>query len=297
VEVLYATDGSDDARRAEAFIRAIGNRASLDVTVLSVFAGGHHGREAPFFGRDGLVDLKARMEQAASEAAAGLRAAGFRVDALVADGAPGPRIVQRTARGHPDLTVVGAGRHRWVGRLLLGSTSFHVLHASPAPVLVVHETPSGPGPFRILVTADGSEGAASAAATVAAFADPRTCQMTVLVAHTPSHLPLPVPMAMAGTPLQQVVLAAPVGDADRIAADTARFLRRRGFRCSTVVTEGSPHSVISAECEARRYDLVVAGSRGRGPLGRAVLGSVSDAIARHAPAALIGRPWVPGPSR
>jgi len=37
------------------------------------------------------------------------------------------------------------------------------------------------------------------------------------------------------------------------------------------------------------FDLVAVGSRGLGPIARAILGSVSDQVVRHSPAALIGR--------
>lgn len=40
-----------------------------------------------------------------------------------------------------DLTAIGAGSTRWLGRLLLGSVSIRVLHASPTSVLVATRHP------------------------------------------------------------------------------------------------------------------------------------------------------------
>ncbi|MGH2689612.1 MAG: universal stress protein [Actinomycetota bacterium] len=56
-----------------------------------------------------------------------------------------------------------------------------------------------------------------------------------------------------------------------------------------MTSHGSPQGIITGECESGDYDLVVVGSRGHGPARRAVLGSVSDLVARLAANAFIGR--------
>src|SRR5918911_985221 len=96
---------------------------------------------------------------------AGPAEAGFRTDARVAVGPPGRRIVEAVADGY-DLVVVGAGNHEWLGRLLLGSTSTHVLQHSPASVLVVNEPPLRPAAPRVLLATDGSPEAMEAALTL-----------------------------------------------------------------------------------------------------------------------------------
>jgi nucleotide-binding universal stress UspA family protein len=60
---------------------------------------------------------------------------------------------------------------------------------------------------------------------------------------------------------------------------------------STVVRAGDPATAIVARAEEGEHDLVVVGSRGLGPLGSLVLGSVSRAvIARsHVPVLVAGR--------
>jgi nucleotide-binding universal stress UspA family protein len=61
----------------------------------------------------------------------------------------------------------------------------------------------------------------------------------------------------------------------------AEPLRRQGREVETVVTFGNPAREIITSAAAA--DLIVMGSQGRGAVGRLVLGSVANHVARHAP--------------
>jgi nucleotide-binding universal stress UspA family protein len=65
----------------------------------------------------------------------------------------------------------------------------------------------------------------------------------------------------------------------------AEVLRRSGnkFEIGGDIIEGSPKRVILDEAEAWGADLIVVGSHGRRGLDRFLLGSVSQAVALHAP--------------
>ena len=58
--------------------------------------------------------------------------------------------------------------------------------------------------------------------------------------------------------------------------------RRAHVNVSFLIWEGEPGPAIVEAAEAERVDLVVVGTRGRTRLERAVLGSVSDHVVRHA---------------
>jgi nucleotide-binding universal stress UspA family protein len=58
--------------------------------------------------------------------------------------------------------------------------------------------------------------------------------------------------------------------------------RRAGVQTTFLVWEGDPGPAIVEAAEAEHADLVVIGSRGRNRVERAVLGSVSDHVIRHA---------------
>ncbi|MBK6426145.1 MAG: universal stress protein [Blastocatellia bacterium] len=62
--------------------------------------------------------------------------------------------------------------------------------------------------------------------------------------------------------------------------------RERGFSTddvSTSVVLGTPKRVILDEAEEWKADLIVVGSHGDGPIKRFLIGSVSLAVAMHAP--------------
>jgi nucleotide-binding universal stress UspA family protein len=68
--------------------------------------------------------------------------------------------------------------------------------------------------------------------------------------------------------------------------DRAAAILRDGdaeFEITTKIAEGNPKHVILDEAEHWNPDLIVLGSHGRSGLGRFLLGSVSQAVALHAP--------------
>jgi len=59
-------------------------------------------------------------------------------------------------------------------------------------------------------------------------------------------------------------------------------LRSAGINVSTAIAQGNPKSIILDEAKVWGADLIVLGSHGRKGLERFLVGSVSDAVLRHA---------------
>ncbi|HVL50204.1 MAG TPA: universal stress protein [Actinomycetota bacterium] len=289
MKILYTTDGSDASRSAAALLAALVNRSDVELTVLSVAEVELMFAEAYFVEGDLLGEVRRRSKQLVDAATSEFRDVGFTAQGHVIEGRPGPTIVRSAKIGGYDLVVVGAASKSWMGKLLLGSVSTHVLHASPCAVLVVHEPPAQVEHLKVLVATDGSGSADGAAAALTSIADPSGCEVTVMsVAEVPNLLVAGYPFA----PLAGVSPEIVTDLLERARSNSERLvhsLRSAGFAAESVVTEGSPRSLILDRAQAGGYDLVVLGTQGHGPILSGVLGSVSDAVSRHAKATLVGR--------
>lgn len=289
MKILFATDGSEASEAAAKLLMAAVNPPACELTVLSV------AENVPMFPEMYIVqpDLAGKVLAAAQaevdRTVAGFKAQGFNAEGDVVEGLPGRSIVDRAEKGGFELVVVGAGSRSWLGHLLLGSVSTCVLHNSPVSVLVVHDPPRSDGKLRALVATDGSASAGAAVSDFTSLGDPGRCEVTVIsVAKIPYT-------AVGGYPYPPMVGIDPslvteyVDQARQKAERTAEILRRSGYEPEVVATDGAPHHLIVEEAEKGGFDMVVLGSRGHGPVLRGLLGSVSDAAARHAHATLVGR--------
>jgi nucleotide-binding universal stress UspA family protein len=83
-----------------------------------------------------------------------------------------------------------------------------------------------------------------------------------------------------------------------VAQDLVERGRRIGVTVTFLIWEGDPGESIVEAARSEHADLIVVGSHGRSGVGRALIGSVSDHVVRHAPCpVLVVRQGVdePGP--
>lgn len=190
-------------------------------------------------------------------------------------GTPAGVITDLAEEQKVDTIVVGSPHRGPVGRTLIGSVADGLLHGAPCEVMVA---PRGfaaeeHGPFRTIAVAydDAPESKlALARAEELALA----CRAT-LVIYTVSAPPAVVPGAVGYTPAippeAGAIVTRAVKGADEQLAATGRALN------------GVPATAIVEACEEAGADLLVAGSRGYGPVMRVLLGSVSTRLAHKAP--------------
>lgn len=76
-------------------------------------------------------------------------------------------------------------------------------------------------------------------------------------------------------------------EAEESVGRTANALRNAGLRAETRVGEGEPRSGVLDVAAEWHADLIVLGSHGRTGLRRLLLGSVAEAVARHAPCSVL----------
>ena len=136
--------------------------------------------------------------------------------------------------------------------------------------------------MRILLAIDSSRFSEAAIRAVAERGRPQDTEVRVL--SVVESMPLLVSREMAGyDPALETAWESQKQNAEELVRKAAESLQVRGLRVATTVVEGDPKSKILDLAEEWPADLIVIGSHGRKGLSRFLIGSVSDAVARHAP--------------
>ena len=162
----------------------------------------------------------------------------------------------------------------------MGSVSSSVVHHAHCPVMVVRDEPLAL-PTRILMATDGSEDArhaADAALELAAEFDSEL-HLTYVAPMPARHIGL----GRLAADLPPEVLAGVEEEAKtRLAEQLGKMGEGRGKIARAHARVGLPSAEIVALAEELEAGLVVVGSRGLGGIRRALMGSVSDSVVRHA---------------
>lgn len=274
--ILVPVDGSACATAALEYAAAVAADVGATVHVVHVVDPTPAGddRLAPddldAFDEAGAALLETAVERAERAGAAAV--------AEACRGEPGPAILERAAERDADLLVVGTHGRSGVRRFFLGSVAEGVLRGADAPVVTVREgtdeTASWP-PERVVVATDGSEFARAALAEAVAVA--AECGATVSILSVADATDPGFEIRPARTRKRLETAAR-----DRV-DDAAAFARDAGAPAvETAVRFGVVFEAVVAFADERGADLVAVGTRGRGGVGRALLGSVAERVVRGA---------------
>jgi nucleotide-binding universal stress UspA family protein len=135
--------------------------------------------------------------------------------------------------------------------------------------------------MRIQLAIDDSKFSEAAIETVIEQARPHGTEVRVLhVLELPSLL---VSREMGGyDPALETAWESERQQARAVVAKAAELFRARGLKVAAAVEDGDQKSKILDVAEEWHADLIVLGSHGRKGLNRFLMGSISDAVARHA---------------
>ena len=136
--------------------------------------------------------------------------------------------------------------------------------------------------MRILVAIDDSKYSQAAANAVISNIRPDGTEVTLL--HVLDPFPRAVAAAMGSKEMPDFVTARMKlrDQAEAFLAQIAEQFRIAKFAVSQVLAEGDPRDIILDCAEQLPADLIVLGSHGRTGMTRLFMGSVSEAVARHA---------------
>jgi nucleotide-binding universal stress UspA family protein len=202
-------------------------------------------------------------------------------------GSPSKVILETVHWWRPDLVVVGSHGRSAVARLFLGSVALELIHKAACSVRVVRAgEPIACDPPRIVVGTDGSPEAEAAIRSVAARSWPIGTEVQIV---SVVETLVPVTTALEESTYAQEHAYSVIRDDDtrqrfhlaEVAAESAEILRRAGLCVSVAVVDGDPGPAIVAAAE--HASAVFVGDKGRGRMGRLLLGSVSTYVVTHAP--------------
>ena len=211
-----------------------------------------------------------RLEADAAFASIQDEVSGTDAERITEHGNPADRLSAVADTRDADLIVVGTRGAGPARAALLGSVSQELAARGSRPVVIVPDldppAPDGPlAPGPVVCGVDGSEAARDAARVALCLADGLHAALTLVSVHT-RH-------------------AAGDDTADALAAMAADApVRDQVERLATI---GDPADALARTATKRRAALLVVGSRGRGPVRAALLGSVSATVTRLAPCPVV----------
>jgi nucleotide-binding universal stress UspA family protein len=290
-KILLATDGSEEGELAARTAADLAEKTSSELHVVHVYGIAPVG--PPVYPE--ATDLQSEEHEAETEKIQRtseqrarqvleaelekVRSAGTMVaQAHLIEGRVAPEIVALAEEIGAGLIVMGSRGHGGIRRALIGSVSDSVVRHAHCPTLVVREEQLT-FPSTILLAVDGSEEARLAASTAADLAEGTDSELQVVTVG-----PF-VPTMFAATEEEPARLAR---EARRTLDEQMEAIEAAGGRVAqTHLRLGGAAEEIVALAEDVGAGLIAMGSRGRGGIRRALMGSVSERVLHHAHCAVM----------
>lgn len=275
--LLVATDLLPKSEAAIARAAKLTTSLRADCSLLHAFSTDARDGTVPKRTRESVVRLSAIAAQEGWPARQP-------INVLSRAGAPATVIIEAATELRADLLVLGPhesrGASERISRAFGGTIAERVLAARVCPVLVVREQLQG-SYRRILVALDQSRAALQAIRTAEALVMSHEADVSVL--HS------------VGAPYFDTVeyLGAPHGMSarafqafrDRATVDVRALLRQASAdisRYGIQIEDRPPARAILDAMDQQEPDLLVLGTSGRGPWGRALIGSVASEVMSQA---------------
>jgi nucleotide-binding universal stress UspA family protein len=276
-KISLATDGSRDAELAATTAVGLAKSTGSELNVVTIAEEyPHHEAYWPLAERS-----RQRAQEVLAEQVRKIENLGSEIGQHhLRTGTAAEEVVRSAEEMGAGLLVVGSRGRGRIRRALMGSVSDSVVRHAHCPVLVVRWKPLVL-PAKILLATDGSEETRLAAATAADLT--RRTGAELHLVHVGKNLTHWSHSSVDVGPFP----GAHQDELDRWAkglleAEVERLKSSGAEVEGSHLRRGRADEEVAVLAEEEGADLIVMGSRGRGRIRRALVGSVSDSVVRHA---------------
>ena len=286
--ILIGVDASARSEDAIAFGRRLADASSARVVVACAFPYNDvPGRTSEVSDRDALADEAEQTAREMRDRLDGIAAERLRIR-ITANRSPAHALHDIAEAEHAEIIVVGSSHTGRLGRVAPGSTGERLLHGAPCAVAVVphgYRTGAEEPIRRIGVAYDASEEADAAVAAAVELSRALDAELEIIGVVTPESYGAS-PM-MGG--LSSLSLRADVERAIQAGLDAVVAGLPAGITASSARLSGEPADQLGEH--SADLDLMIAGSRGYGPLRSVLVGGVSGRLIRtaHCPVIVVPR--------
>ena len=280
--ILIGVDASERSADAIAFGGRLAAVCDADVVVACAYPS--NDRAADALHRDALVDDAERTACEMRDRLDGIRAERLRVRAA-ANSSPAHALHDLAESEQAEIIVVGSSHTGHLGRVLPGSTGERLLHGSPCAVAIVphgYRTRANQPIRRIGVAYDGSAEATAAVNAAIDLSRAFAAELEIIGVVAPAAYGA---TGMMGGPIDLVAIAE---DNERCVQESLDAVLDRlpeGVAATGVRLAGEPAEALGEH--SATLDLMLAGSRGYGPLRSILVGGVSGRLTRAAQCPMI----------
>jgi nucleotide-binding universal stress UspA family protein len=236
----------------------------------------------------GELDEMTQAEARRIDVAARSHLPGLDVETrALADDSPARALHGLIESEHPLALVIGSAHRGAIGRVFVGDVGAALLSGASCAVAVAprgYAERAHGTPLRIAVAVNDSDESDAALASAVALAEKLNCSLAVFTVAEPVRYGYAVPFSVVDT---RVLTETTRQQAERT-LDRALERVPAGLPVEHRLLTGDPADLIANA--AADFDLLIVGSRGYGPVRRALLGSVSARLAHTAKCPLLVLP-------
>lgn len=288
-KIVLATDGSEAAELAATTAADLARSTSSELHAVIIFQEAayvhpYYEVRLPRVAEHLRQQSQEEIQKVLDEQVERIRESGTEVaEAHLRTGEPDVEIVALAEKLGAGLIVLGSRGLGGVRRALMGSVADSVVRHAHCPVMVVHGDPVA-FPTRILLAADGSKEVQLALKTAVDLAASTDSELHVVVVEELAYA-YDAPAVKSST--SGFFIEANKRAREQLDAELEEVRSAGGEVAKAHLRVGKAAREIVALAEDIEAGLIVTGSRGREGIRRALMGSVSDSVARHAHCAVM----------